>query len=102
MATYIALGPQKQAQDAKAQEKLSEGAKEAQAQAAQRERERDHERAPKPNPNADSNKRHAGHAETNEQKVRKGKFSDVEFDNHDTSHSTDPGKDFEVRKKANK
>jgi hypothetical protein len=51
---------------------------------------------------ADSAKRHEGHAETNERKVRKGKFSDVEFDNHITSHSTDPGKDFEVKKAVSK
>jgi hypothetical protein len=71
-------------------------------EAAQRERERDDARAPKPNPNANSEKRHQDHAKTNEMKERKGKFSDVIFDNHDTSHSTDPGADFEVKKKANK
>merc|ERR1711939_667094 len=108
VGTYVMLAPQgskghevkehakEKAHDAK------EKAKSKAEEAAERERKRDEERAPKPNPNADSAKRHEGHAEINEKKVRKGKFSDVEFDNHDTSHSTDPGADFEVKKSASK
>ena len=56
---------------------------------------RDAARAPKPNPNADSEARHHKASMANEHKVRKGKFSDVVFDNHDTRHTLDPGKDFE-------
>jgi hypothetical protein len=39
---------------------------------------------------------HGKASETNEHKIRKGKFSDVEFDNHITKHSDDPAKDFEI------
>lgn len=53
------------------------------------------ERLPKPEPDGESEANHAKASHANEHKVRKGKFSDVEFDNHDTAHSQDPGKDFE-------
>jgi hypothetical protein len=96
-----------QASDAKdhVQSKASdakEHVKSATEEARERERERDKERGPKPNPDCDSEQRHEGHAEINEKKVRHAKFSDTEFDNHITSHSGDPGKDFEVIKKEKK
>jgi hypothetical protein len=91
------------ASDAKNKAKeAKDDAKTKAQEAAERERDRDDARAPKPNPNANSEKRHQEHAKTNELKERKGKFSDVVFDNHDTSHSTDPGADFEVKKRAGK
>jgi hypothetical protein len=50
---------------------------------------------PKPERDGNSEENHAKAAEANEHKIRKGKFSEGSFDNHDTSHTEDPGKDFE-------
>ncbi|QDS69675.1 hypothetical protein FKW77_009599 [Venturia effusa] len=47
----------------------------------------------------DSVKNHGIASEKNEHKVREGKFSDDEFDNHITKHSNDPGRDFEKIRK---
>lgn len=47
-------------------------------------------------------KNHSIAAESNEHKIRQGKFCDDEFDNHITSHSDNPGKDFEKIKKEQK
>jgi hypothetical protein len=38
---------------------------------------------------------HSKAAKANELKVRQGKFTKGEFDNHDTRHTEDPSKDFE-------
>jgi len=58
---------------------------------------------PKPERDGESVKNHGIAAEKNEHKIRQGKFSDDEFDNHITVHSDDPGKDFEkIEKKDSK
>jgi len=54
---------------------------------------------PKPERDGKSVENHAKAAETNEHKVRKGKFSEEEFDNHITKHTSDPSKDFEIIEK---
>lgn len=56
-------------------------------------------RGPKSERSGDSVKNHSIAAEKNEHKVRTGKFSKEEFDNHITSFSDDPSKDFEKIKK---
>jgi hypothetical protein len=58
------------------------------------------EDAIKPTRSGNSEEGHAKVSEANEHKVRKGKFTDEEFDNHLTSHSNDPAKDFEKIKKG--
>jgi len=50
---------------------------------------------PKPERDGNSVENHAKAAETNEHKIRTGKFSKEAFDNHDTRHTEDPAKDFE-------
>jgi hypothetical protein len=55
--------------------------------------------APKGTHGGNSVFNHGKAAEANEHKTRKGKFSGREFDNHDTKHSADPGKDFEFIEK---
>jgi hypothetical protein len=50
---------------------------------------------PKPERDGNSLLNHSKASEANEHKVRHGKFSDTEFDNHDTRHTDDPSKDFE-------
>ena len=57
---------------------------------------------PKPEVDGNSEENHAKAAEANERKVRKGVFSGEEFDNHITSHSSDPAKDFEKIEKGSK
>jgi hypothetical protein len=54
---------------------------------------------PKPERDGKSVENHAKAAETNEHKLRKGKFSAEEFDNHITKHTSDPSKDFEIIEK---
>ncbi|KAJ4305685.1 hypothetical protein N0V90_001216 [Kalmusia sp. IMI 367209] len=55
--------------------------------------------APKPveDRHGDSVLKHSMAAHKNEEKVRVGKFSGKEFDNHLQKHSTDPAKDFEEK-----
>ena len=55
--------------------------------------------APKSEHGGSSVLKHGIAAETNEHKVRKGKFSGKEFDNHIEKHSSDPEKDFEFIEK---
>jgi hypothetical protein len=55
--------------------------------------------APKPEHGGSSVFNHGKAAENNEHKIRKGKFSGKEFDNHIEKHSADPGKDFEFIEK---
>ncbi|KAK7191120.1 hypothetical protein DPSP01_008851 [Paraphaeosphaeria sporulosa] len=56
--------------------------------------------APKPveDRHGDTVAKHAMAAHKNQHKVREGVFSGKEFDNHLQKHSTDPSKDFEVKK----
>jgi hypothetical protein len=54
----------------------------------------------KPERGGNSEENHAKASKANEQKVRKGKFSEEEFDNHITTHSGNPGKDFEKMEKG--
>lgn len=51
--------------------------------------------APKPEHGGSSVDNHGKAAENNMHKVRTGKFSGKEFDNHISKHSANPGKDFE-------
>lgn len=54
---------------------------------------------PKPEHAGSSVFNHGKAAESNEHKMRMGKFSGKEFDNHISKHTADPGKDFEIIEK---
>jgi hypothetical protein len=107
VGSYVALTPRGASHDIKdharrksteikdkANETLDQAKSKAE-EAHEREKKRDEALEPKPNPDGEHEKNHAVHAESNEHKIRKGKFSNKEFDNHITSHSDDPAKDFE-------
>jgi hypothetical protein len=46
----------------------------------------------------DTVQKHSIAAHKNQNKVREGKFSGKEFDNHEQVHSRDPEKDFEKKR----
>jgi hypothetical protein len=94
--------------DSHASHSVSHGAKEHEELSPEEEKKKKAHKAfmdsmaadnPKPEHRGSSVLNHAIAAEINEHKVRKGKFSGKEFDNHITKHSGDPGKDFEAIEK---
>ncbi|KAF2705573.1 hypothetical protein K504DRAFT_537141 [Pleomassaria siparia CBS 279.74] len=96
------IGTQNQDKDAKSSSKKEEpavipshpGGVQAEKNRRRAEYEDDH---PKPvdDRHGDSVKKHSIAAEKNQNKVRIGKFSKQEFDNHIQKHSPDPCGDFE-------